>query len=171
MDIQELTAEYGHKSDEDLLRLALNTETLTPDALFVLSSELTRRGLNSPECLGAARREEAARKAEIERDPGKQFLVPLWGVGRMRFGKADKVYDPNTGLERFKTTVFIVLLWLPLIPTGTYLIERDRKLPDDLHPLEKLPLDWEQVLKVWVVAATSLLALVWLAKLLPRLLF
>jgi len=171
MGIQELTAEYGNKSDEELLRLALNTEVLTPEAQFALSGELTKRGLDSPECLDGARHEEAARKAEIGRDPGKQFLLPMWGIGRMRFGKADRIYEASTGLERFKTTVFIVLLWFPLIPTGTYLIERDRNLPDDLRPLEKLPLDWEQVLKVWIVAASFVLAIIWIAKLLPRLLF
>ena len=37
--------------------------------------------------------------------------------------------------------------------------------------LEKLPLDWEQVLKVWVVASATLLAVIWVFELLPRLLF
>jgi hypothetical protein len=36
--------------------------------------------------------------------------------------------------------------------------------------LERLSLDWEQVLKVWIVAAAGLLALIWAFKLLPRLL-
>ena len=30
-------------------------------------------------------------------------------------------------MERFKTTVFVVLFWLPLIPSGTYLVERKRE--------------------------------------------
>jgi hypothetical protein len=170
MDIQELIAEYSGKSDDELLRLALNKEELTPEAQFALSGELTKRRLNSPERLEAARQDEAARKAEIERDPGKQFLLPTFGVGRMRFGKAARSYDASTGLEQFKTTVFVVLLWLPLIPIGTYLVERQPELSDELHSLEKLPLDWEQVLKVWVVAAGCLLALIWIVKL-PRLLF
>ena len=75
-------------------------------------------------------------------------------------------------MERFATTVFVVLFHFPLIPAGTYLAERKREFfSNQTTFLEKLPLDWEQVLKVWVVAAGSLLALIWIFKLLPRLLY
>jgi len=57
------------------------------------------------------------------------------------------------------------VFWLPLIPTGTYLVERKRKFPsNEMTILKKLPLDWEQVLEVWVVAATILLALILVIK-------
>jgi hypothetical protein len=59
-----------------------------------------------------------------------------------------------------------VLFYFPLIPTGTYLVERSRDSPDDLIVLEKLPLDREQILSVWVIAAGSILAFIWLVKLL-----
>ena len=82
------------------------------------------------------------------------------------------MYDRETGKERFKTTVFVVLFWHPLIPTGTFLVERERAfLSNEMTVLKRLPLDWEQVLKVWVVAAGTLLAVIWAFKLLPRLLF
>jgi hypothetical protein len=82
------------------------------------------------------------------------------------------VYNPETGTERFRTTVFVVLFWLPLIPTGTFLVERERAfLSNQFTVLKRLPVDWEQVLKVWVVASASLLALIWIFKLLPRLLY
>lgn len=42
--------------------------------------------------------------------------------------------------------------------------ERKRVLPDKLVGIEKLPLDWEQILRVWVVAAGSILAFIWLIK-------
>jgi hypothetical protein len=60
--------------------------------------------------------------------------------------------------------VFIVMLCFPLIPTGTYLVERKRDVPDAVTGIEKLRLDWEQILKVWVVAAGSILLIVWLIK-------
>jgi hypothetical protein len=44
----------------------------------------------------------------------------------------------------------------PAHTTGTYLVERKRVLSDKLIGIEKLPIDWEQVLKVWVVARTAL---------------
>jgi hypothetical protein len=166
MNVQELGEEYRNKTDKELLRLALTPEELTPGANAALKSELAKRRIDSAAHLDAARRKEQERKAENDRSLGTLAFFPHFGVGRMRFGKGDRLYDSETGLERFKTTVFIVLLWFPLIPTGTYLVERKRVLPDEVSGLEKLPLDWEQVLKVWVVAAGSILAFIWLIKLL-----
>jgi len=98
------------------------------------------------------------------------FLLHPYGIGRKRFGKAERTYDAHTGMERFKTTVFIVLLWLPLIPRGTYLVERKREfLSSEMTVLEKLPLDWDQILQVWAIAAVCLLAFIWAVKLVPRL--
>jgi hypothetical protein len=60
----------------------------------------------------------------------------------------------------------------PLMPTGTYLVERKRQfLSNQMTVLERRPLDWEQVLKVWVVAFATPLAVIWVFKFLPRLLF
>jgi hypothetical protein len=42
VDMQQLTAEYDSKSDEQLLRLALNAEQLTPEAKSVLANELAK---------------------------------------------------------------------------------------------------------------------------------
>jgi hypothetical protein len=69
-------------------------------------------------------------------------------------------------MERFRTTVFVVLFWPPLIPIGTYLVERKREfLSNQMTVLERLPLDWEQVLKGWIVTAGSILALIWIFRL------
>ena len=74
-------------------------------------------------------------------------------------------------MERFKTTVFVVLIWFPLIPTGTFLIERKRSLFfKKVTILKRLPLDWEQVLQVWVVATGILLAIIIAFRFLPHLL-
>ena len=166
MNIQELGEQYREKTNEDLLRLALTPEELTPEANLILTGELARRGIAGEKHLDAARKDEQQRKAENERTLGKLGVFHLLGVGRIRLGNADRVYDPETGLERFRTTVFIVLFCFPLIPTGTYLVERKRRgSPDELNVLEKLPLDWEQILKIWVVAAGSILAFIGLIQL------
>jgi hypothetical protein len=165
MNIQELGEQYREKTDEELLRLALGREQLTPEASLALTGELARRGIASEARLEVARKDEQERKAENERSLGTLGVFHLFGVGRIRLGNADPVYNPETGLERFRTTVFIVLFCFPLIPTGTYLVERKRGyFPDDLTVLEKLRLDWEQILKIWVVAAGSILAFIWLIK-------
>lgn len=166
MNMQELDSEYRDKTDSELLRLAMNREQLTPEANVALSGELARRRIDSGAHLDAARQEEQDRQAENERSIGTLGFFPLFGAGRMRFGRAGRLYDAESNLEQFKTTVFIVLFYFPLIPTGTYLVERNRDSPDDLIVLEKLPLDWEQILAVWVVAAGSILAFIWLVKLL-----
>jgi len=169
---QNLAHEYQAKTDEELLQLALDPAQLTPEASSVLNDELALRRINSAERLNAFRDEEEQLKDEQSRDIGKLFVVHLYGIGRTRFGKAERMYDRETGMERFKTTTFVVLFWLPLIPTGTFLVERERAfLSNQMTVLKRLPLDWEQVLKVWVVAAGTLLAVIWAFKLLPRLLF
>jgi len=78
------------------------------------------------------------------------------------------VYDPTTRLERFKTTVFVVLIWFPLIPTGTFLVEKKRSLfSNQVTILKRVPLDWEQVLKVWVVATGTLFLIIIASRFLP----
>jgi len=172
VEIQDLAEEYRSKTDEELLLLALDPEQLTPEANAVLNDELARRRINDTERLKAFRDEEKEHKEEQSTNPGKLFVLHPYGIGRKRFGKAERIYNPETGMERFKTTVFVVLFWLPLIPTGTFVVERKRAfLSNQMTVLEKLPLDWEQVLKVWVVASATLLVLIWVFKLLPRLLF
>ena len=161
MDVQQLADEYGSKSDEELLLLALTPEQLTPEANVVLSGELSRRGIASRERLDLMRQQEQERKAENERDAGSLFFFHPYGIGRYRFGKADRSYDVEARIERFKTTVFVVLFWIPLIPTGTFLVERKGSFfSRRLRVLERLPLDWEQVLKVWIVAAIAVFAVI-----------
>ena len=166
MEIQDLARQYETKTDDELLRLALDISQLTSDAAAILNSELAKRRINGTEQLNDFRREEEDRKVELDKNPGSLFFLHPYGIGRKRFGKAEYVYSSETGKERFKTTVFVVLFWLPLIPSGTYLVERKRDfLTNQLTILERLPLDWEQVLKVWIVTAGSLLALIWIFRL------
>jgi hypothetical protein len=46
MDLSEFTANYAHSSDDELLCLWADRNTLIPDAALALDSELQRRGLN-----------------------------------------------------------------------------------------------------------------------------
>ena len=172
MEIQNFAEEYQSKTDDELLRLALDSEQLTPEADTALNDELARRRIDKNEQLQAFIEQEEQRKEEQRRNPGNLFVLHPYGVGRGRFGKAGCIYSPETGMERFKTTVFVVLLWLPLIPTGTFIVGKKRSFfSRQVTVLERLPLDWEQVLKVWVVAFAILLAVIWAVKLLPHILY
>jgi hypothetical protein len=172
VEIHDFAEGYQGKTDEGLLRLSLDAEHMTPESDAALNGELARRQINDTERLKAFRDEEEQRKEQQNRDPGSMFIVHPYGIGRKRFGKAEHIYNPETGMERFKTPVFVVFFWLPLIPTGTFLVQRKREfLSNQMTILERLPLDWEQVLKVWVVAFATLLAVIWMFKLLPRILY
>jgi len=153
------------KSDDELLRLRANSEDLTQEASLALSIELARRKIDSAERLNAFRDEQRQHKEKEEKNPGSLFVISRLGIGRWYFGKADLVRDPDTNIERFRTTVFILILWFPLIPTGAYLVEENpgffrRKVTI----LEKLPLDWSQILRVWGAAALFILSVVWIPK-------
>src|SRR6266481_3054310 len=111
VEIQYLAEEYRGKTDEELLRLALDPEQLTPEANVVLRDELARRRINNAEGLSAFRKEEEQRKEEQGKNIGSLFVFHPYGIGRKRFGKAGRIYNPETGIELFKTTVFVVLFW------------------------------------------------------------
>jgi len=161
VEIQDLAEEYQAKTDEELLRLALDAADLTPEANLVLSTELSRRGIKTEDRLVSFRAEEQRRKEEASKHTGSLFIIHPFGIGHLRFGKADRVYDPATGLERFKTTIFIVLFWFPLIPTGTFFIEKKRSLfSKQLRILKRLPLYWRQVRRVWGVAIGIVLSII-----------
>lgn len=161
MEIQDLAEEYQTKTDEELLRLALDDSDLTPEASLVLDNELSRRGIEKTERLVSFREEENQRKEEASKHTGSLFIIHPFGIGHVRFGKADRVYDPATRREQFKTTLFVMLFWFPLIPTGTFLVEKERSLfPKRLTILRRLPLDWKQVRRVWGVATGIFLSII-----------
>lgn len=166
MNTQELGEEYRSKTDEELLRLALVPEELTDEARLALRGELARRRIGDEAHLDGARKEETERKAENDKNIGTLGFIHFLGIGRLRLGSADRTYDPETGIERFRTTVFVVLFCFPFIPRGTYFVERRRAFPDHLTILQKLPLDWEQVLRVWIVAVSTIFGFILFIKLL-----
>ena len=161
MEIQDLAEGYRGKTDEELLRLAVSAADLTPEANLMLSNELSRRGINTAERLVPFREEEKKRQEQASKHTGSLFIIHPFGIGHLRFGKADYLYNPVSGLERFQTTIFVMLFWFPLIPTGTFLIEKKRSFfSRRFTVLKRLPLDWRQVRRVWGVAIGVLLAVV-----------
>jgi hypothetical protein len=162
----DFAKEYQAKTDEELLRLASVSYQLTEDAKRELSAVLRARGIDSDKVKHQFHREEVQAEKRWGRQVGR--LGVTRGIGRQRFGKANYSLNQRTLMETFKTTIFVVLFWLPLIPTGTYRVQRKKQLfSSDIVILEKLSLDWTQVLGVWALAAVSLLALIVAYKWLP----
>jgi hypothetical protein len=97
---------------------------------------------------------------EAVKSHGSLFFTSRLGIGRWHFGKADYRYNSQNKIERFKTTIFIIILFIPLIPTGSYLVEKRKGFfSKKVLILEELPLDWWQVVRVWLAVAAGLLAL------------
>lgn len=51
MKVEEFAESYESRTDEDLLRLALHPEQLTPEATIALTNQLAKRRLGKPEQL------------------------------------------------------------------------------------------------------------------------
>lgn len=167
MDAADFAAEYKTKSDEELLRIHFDAADLTEEARIALAAEMRSRQVNTSQTIATFRKEEQQRRKddELERvkfDPRKVF--------GFRFGKADYEYDPETGIETFTTTLFLNLSSIPIIPFGTYRVEKKKGLRFDYRIIKKLPLNWQQVLRSWSYSAIVILAAIGFAILvIPRL--
>lgn len=144
MQVQDFAKEYETKNDEELLRLTLDPSQLTEEANQALFAELRKRRLDNKQQVDTFRQQENKRKQKEESDIGRLWISPRTGIGRRRFCKGDYRVDPSTGIEEFTTTVFVLIFWMPLIPTGTYRVSRNKQsLISQMRGIEKLPLNWE----------------------------
>ena len=157
MDLQALFDHYRHLSDDEIMRLSFDQDQLTDEARMALQSELATRRITL-ERIEKFRFEVKRFSRKLQRREAlsrfKETRYKRW------YGKADVAYDSDTRLERFTTTVFIHFFFFPLIPIGTFRVRKKRSFWSTPRPIEKLPLDWEQVLTVWVIAAAILFALI-----------
>lgn len=145
-----------------MLSLALEEGQLTPAAQDALRLELIRRGLSTDEVREKRMEREFDKKVRVK----KKISASLNGNARIRYGKANRILLAKTNRERFTTTVFFGVAHFPLIPLASYRVERLRSFwRGRIIVLEKLPLDWEQVLRVWVAASGILLLFMWAFKL------
>ena len=165
MEIQDFASEYTTKSNEELLRLALDPTQLTVEANFALSAELRNRGLDVKDQIRKFQQLEDERKQKEELDIGRLWLLHPYGIGRKRFCEGHYTFDSASGIEEFTTTIFVLLFWLPLIPTRTYRVTREKGVrPIQINAIKKLPLDWGQVMKVWLLTLLCLFLLIWAGK-------
>jgi hypothetical protein len=66
MDLSEFTANYSQLSDDELLCLWADQETLVPEATMALDSELPRRGLNKQDATRVKKRFDALAAREAK---------------------------------------------------------------------------------------------------------
>lgn len=151
-------ASYEQMSDGALLRIAMERAELTPDARAALEAQLAKRGLGTHDVSSFANRYRA--EVAADQPPSANWRRnlgsnPLAAFGPVFYGRRDLKEMNNR--QQYQATRWFCVLWIPLIPLGTYIVHRTTTtwlgLFDDVRRIRKVPLDWEQVFKTWAVAA------------------
>jgi len=149
-----IVPDYADKSDDELLNLALDAASLTPEARDALVLELKKRGLSSPDRL--SRFADERKHAELEDQLGRLGLS--WrGYGRKLYGKSNvEVFGTS---EEYDATLFLVASYIPFIPTGTYRLsgEQGAKKFRALKRNERL--NWGQVVWIWTKTIALIIAI------------
>jgi hypothetical protein len=160
-------ASYEQMSDGALLRIAMERDELTPDARAALEAQLAKRGLKQHDVAQFADTYRAEVAEDEKGSPSRAWGFgtgfdrwPVWPstsgtIGTVFYGRRDLKEMNNR--QQYQATRWFCVLWIPLIPLGTYIVHRTtttwQGLFDDVRRIRKVPLDWEQVFKTWAVAA------------------
>jgi hypothetical protein len=103
MDVAELAQLYRTKTDEEILRLAMQSGQLTPEACSLLAGEVTKRGLRFDEAISAVPRpsepypEDLGRSgipSLISRQPTGEFIAEVLRMYRGHFWLFFKIIVP-----------------------------------------------------------------------------
>jgi hypothetical protein len=167
---------YQRLSDDEILRLAADQESLLEEARQILNGELRRRGLTASsitEYQGDV--EQAGMRQELGNLP---FILP-YGLGKRLFGKRARVVDPGSKWEEFDTTLWMVVFWIPMVPIATYRVRRLLRKTVISNPLESYKFtavsrrerDWRLILTTWGWFCLTVAALIGLLRILERLRF
>jgi hypothetical protein len=150
----ESVPDYKGKSDDELLRLELDADSLTTEAKQSLLTELKERKLDSPRRLAEFKEEQEHYKHLDDINLGNLELHH--GTGRHTYGRYDREVRGTS--EEYDTTLFAVVFFFPLIPMAAYRMLREQG-SKQFRVLDKRPLDWSQVALVWLKAVAILVAI------------
>ena len=106
--ISDYAATYSLMTDEQLLNLAQDCESLLPEAALVFDAELAKRELGKEEIQEQAERVQRGQLEDAQRKPLAQTFS---GFGTQLYGK--RSFEPDGS---FVTTLWVVLFCIPLIP-------------------------------------------------------
>ena len=107
-------------SDGALLRVAAERETLTAEAVVAIDAELTRRGFS---VTGAEKETMRSERKGTRRAIGNLGFSAR-GYGKHFFGVSNYHLDATANTEEFDSTLWLWILWLPIVPLASYHIER-----------------------------------------------
>jgi hypothetical protein len=103
---------YSLLLDDQILKLATETDSLTEEARAALAAELTRRGLTATD---VEQYVLDIRQKELESHRRKILEVTIYGFGTSLYGKRDFHADGS-----YLTTRWVVFVWLPIVPVKSY---------------------------------------------------
>jgi hypothetical protein len=115
--IAEYQATYTTMSDDQLLHLAQDTDSLVSEAKLALQAEMKNRRFGPAEIADYVREVEAIRREEKQQRPLAQTLN---GFGTTLYGERD--YEPTGS---YLTTLWIVCVWIPLVPLKSFRVRDD----------------------------------------------
>jgi hypothetical protein len=162
--MQEALADHYRELDDDaLLRLLLDRNQLTPEASQALDAEISVRRLSRSDAQKVARADRLFdKRAALEQ--AKKTSGGLTGRNTALYGSSN--IEKKLGGEFYTATKFFILGPFPFIPLGTYrLLRLSRRrwwqwiFGRDYRVIEKLPLDWNQILRIWCKYGLILLIL------------
>ena len=108
----EYATTYGRMNDEQLLNVAKDRDSLCPEALVALKTELTRRNFGQLEIDQQA---ESVRQLRTDWDNRGDLGRSFNGFGTSIYGKRNFQRDGS-----FTTTQWIILFWIPFIPLKSF---------------------------------------------------
>jgi|HubBroStandDraft_1064217.scaffolds.fasta_scaffold440229_1 hypothetical protein len=109
--------------------------------------------------------EQAHRLRKIREDFGANAMLMMSGIGVAFRGRDFKSESDRVANIELRTR-WIIALWLPLIPIGSYRIRRSKRvMPDSrtkrvLELFSKEPLAWRQVFRWWSLTAAGIVLMV-----------
>jgi len=146
MRTQDFAVQYQSLSDDALTQLA-SEGGLRPEADIALRTEMQKRSIGLKEVRSLrAQQKKAKLQIQVGNNP-----YSYQGTGlRLRGDKVLTESDRNKGIT--VVTRWIILLLWPSIPLGSYRVKQhtDGGKPEIVG---KVPLQWDQVLNGWKVAA------------------
>jgi hypothetical protein len=159
--------DYQNLTDDEVLQLALEREQLTDDARLVLDSELVHRRLSIKDIESHRIGVRVAQKREESQTAHRVFnqnSFPRPGFGTALLGKRNLRRDPSERFEEYEATQWVIAIWLPIFPIGTFTVRRGLSrwlgmARSDPVIIQRQARDWEQILLTWVKAAAVLLAM------------
>ena len=138
----EFAETYSHMSDDQLLQTA-REDGLLPEAKQALHEEISHRNLKP----GDQPRQVEPHETRLEKETKERWLPLSWyRWGYSLYGHT-YLSESDRGSKIQLKTKFLVCAGIPLIPIASYRFKCEE---EEDKPLNRLPINWPQVFRVWL---------------------